>query len=81
MRKKQDPDPNPDLDPLVRVMDPRNRIHTRMSWIRNTGSYLSVQVPTCTVPVPVSWLSDLGSAINRTVSQSILHFLIKLYLF
>jgi hypothetical protein len=26
----QDPDP----DPLVRGMDPRNRIHTKMSWIR-----------------------------------------------
>jgi hypothetical protein len=35
-----DPDPNPDLDPnpdpLVRGMDPRIRIHTKMSWIRNT---------------------------------------------
>jgi hypothetical protein len=32
----QDPDPN--LDPLVRGMDPRIqiRIHTKMSWIRNT---------------------------------------------
>ncbi len=35
----QDPDPNPDPNPLVRGMDPwiRNRIHTKMSWIRNTG--------------------------------------------
>jgi hypothetical protein len=33
----QDPDP----DPLVRGMDPRIRIriHPKMSWIRNTGSY------------------------------------------
>jgi hypothetical protein len=31
----QDPDQNP--DPLVRGMDPRIRIHTKMSWIRNTG--------------------------------------------
>jgi hypothetical protein len=30
-RKKQDP------DPLVRGMDPRIRIHSKMSWIRNTG--------------------------------------------
>ncbi len=34
-----DPDPNP--DPLVRGMDPRIliriRIHTKMSWIRNTA--------------------------------------------
>ncbi len=30
-------DPNP--DPLVRGMDPRIRIHTKMSCIRNTGSY------------------------------------------
>ena len=29
----QDPDP----DPLVRGMDPRIRIHPKMSWIRNTG--------------------------------------------
>ncbi len=32
-RKYQDPDP----DPLVRGMDPRIRIHPKMSWIRNTG--------------------------------------------
>jgi hypothetical protein len=31
----QDPDPNPDPDPLG--MGPRIRIHTKMSWIRNTG--------------------------------------------
>ncbi len=33
----QDPDPN--LDPSVRGMDPRIRIliHPKMSWIRNTG--------------------------------------------
>jgi hypothetical protein len=31
-------DPDPDPDPLVRGMDPRTRIriHTKMSWIRNT---------------------------------------------
>jgi hypothetical protein len=37
----QDPDPDPDSnpDPLVRGMDPRIRIriHSKMSWIRNTG--------------------------------------------
>jgi hypothetical protein len=33
-----DPDPNPDPDPLVRGMDPRIRIHPKMSWIRNTAS-------------------------------------------
>jgi hypothetical protein len=32
-----DPIPNPDPDPLVRGVDPRIRIHTKMSWIRNTG--------------------------------------------
>jgi hypothetical protein len=26
-----------DPDPLVRGMDPRIRIHTKMSWIRNSG--------------------------------------------
>ena len=35
----QDPDPNPDLDPLFRGMDPRIRIHPKMSWIRNTGGW------------------------------------------
>jgi hypothetical protein len=30
-------DPNPDPDPLVRGMDPRIRIPTKMSWIRNTA--------------------------------------------
>jgi hypothetical protein len=30
-----DPDRNP--DPLVRGMDPRIRIHPKMSWIRNTA--------------------------------------------
>jgi hypothetical protein len=36
----QDPDPNPDPDPLVRGIYPRIRIriHTKMSWIRNTGA-------------------------------------------
>jgi hypothetical protein len=33
--KEQDLDPHP--DPLVRGMDPQIRIHTKMSWIRNTG--------------------------------------------
>ncbi len=27
------------INPLVRGMDPRIRIHTKMSWIRNTGKY------------------------------------------
>jgi hypothetical protein len=29
---------DPNLDPLVRSMDPRIRIHLKMSWIRNTAS-------------------------------------------
>jgi hypothetical protein len=37
----QDPDPDPNQDPLVRGMDPRIRIririHSKMSWIRNTA--------------------------------------------
>ncbi len=38
-RKYQDPEPgpNPDPDPLVRGMDPRIRIHAKISWIRNTA--------------------------------------------
>ncbi len=35
----QDPDPIP--DPLVRGMDPRIRIHPKMSWIRNTGGKIN----------------------------------------
>jgi hypothetical protein len=35
-----------DPDPLVRGMDPRFRIHTKMSWIRNTASIYSTS-PTC----------------------------------
>jgi hypothetical protein len=35
-------DPNPDPDPLVRGMDPRIRIHTKMSWIRNTSLMLFI---------------------------------------
>jgi hypothetical protein len=41
--KKQDLDPKPDPDPLVGGMDPRIwiriRIHTKMSWIRNTDAH------------------------------------------
>ncbi len=38
----KNPDPNPDPDLLVRGMDPRIRIrvHTKMSWIRNTDAKL-----------------------------------------
>ncbi len=32
-RIRSDPDP----DPLVRGMDPQIRIHTKTSWIRNSG--------------------------------------------
>jgi len=32
-RIRMDPDP----DPLVRSMDPRIRIHPKMSWIKNTA--------------------------------------------
>jgi hypothetical protein len=36
-------DPNPDQDSLVRGMDLRIRIriHTKMSWIRNTAFFIS----------------------------------------
>ncbi len=38
----QDSDPDPNPDPLVRGMDPRIRIriHPKMSWIRNTASFI-----------------------------------------
>jgi hypothetical protein len=39
-------DPDPDPDPLVRGMDPRIRIHPKMSWIRNTaGDHLIMNPP------------------------------------
>ncbi len=47
-------DPDTDQDPLVRGMDPRIRIriHTKMSWIRNTAV-------NCTVySVPVQYISE-----------------------
>jgi hypothetical protein len=39
MYQDPDSDPNPDPDPFVRGMDPRIRIHTKMSWISNTDIY------------------------------------------
>ncbi len=35
---------DPDPDPLVRSMDPRIRIHPKMSWIRNTGNRRSLHL-------------------------------------
>jgi hypothetical protein len=40
--KIEESDPHPDPDPLVRGMDPRIRIHTKMSWIRNTDNISSM---------------------------------------
>ncbi len=37
-RKWQDPDPHPDPDPLGRGLDPRIRIRTKISRIRNTAA-------------------------------------------
>ncbi len=42
------PDPDSDTDqnpdPSVRGMDPRIRIHNKMSWIRNTGNQTVVYI-------------------------------------
>jgi hypothetical protein len=38
----KDPDPHP--NPLVRGMDPRIRIHTKMSWIRNTAQFCNLMM-------------------------------------
>jgi hypothetical protein len=38
----QDQDPDPKPDPLVRGMDPRIRIHPKMSWIRNTAGLFNL---------------------------------------
>ncbi len=43
-RKYQGPDPESDPDPLVRGMDLRIRIRTKIAWIRNTD-YSSVVDP------------------------------------
>ncbi len=64
-RKQQDP------DPLVRGMDPRIRIHTKMSWIRNTARD-SKKI----LPPPVHWrehgccLRGEGVRLNPSPSQS-----------
>ncbi len=42
-RKNQDPEPHP--DPLVRGMDPRIRIRTKMSRIHNTAFKDDIQLP------------------------------------
>jgi hypothetical protein len=44
-----------DLDPLARSMDPRIRIHPKMSWIRNTGSRLKILNI-------FMWIRDLSAA-------------------
>jgi hypothetical protein len=36
---QQDPDPHPHPDLLVRDVDPRIRIHTKIAWIRTTEIY------------------------------------------
>jgi hypothetical protein len=42
LRKDREPNPDQDPDPVVRGMDPliRIQIHTKMSWIRNTGIFI-----------------------------------------
>jgi hypothetical protein len=49
-RKKQDPEP----DPLVRGMDPRIRIRTKMSQICNTGSNIMLM-----------WVSPRSGKLNK----------------
>ncbi len=54
---------DPDPDPLVTGMDPRIRIriHTKMSWIRNTGNLFRV-------------LFSTGSYIHRDFSTEVHYY-------
>jgi hypothetical protein len=61
MTKLAGSDPNP--DPLVRGMDPRIRIPTQMSWIRNTWFYLAL-VGSAVAAV----LRNLGNRLQRLVT-------------
>jgi hypothetical protein len=50
MTKRADPDPNPlGMDPRIRI-----RIHTKMSWIRNTASYCVRSFTKLKIPVRTS---------------------------
>jgi hypothetical protein len=57
-----------DPDPLVRGLDPRIRIHIKMSWIRNTAGYHSV----CTFfnPKARSKIRDVKSSNHCCRSRS-----------
>ena len=49
----------PDPDPLVRGMIPRIRIHTKMSWIRNTAKNCGRPRPSHGVDNRLRLLKDL----------------------
>ncbi len=80
--KLQDPDPHPDPDTSVRGMDPRMkiriRIHTKMSWIRNSGikilaifffRYLHMMEMSCVVP-PLVWCAGEGAELPFVVCHT-----------
>jgi hypothetical protein len=66
----QGPDPNPNPDPLVRSMDPRIRIHPKMSWIRNTGSWICDCKRVYFLLLEASDKDENGEDINVFNSQS-----------
>ncbi len=73
MTKIADLDPNPDSDPLVRGMDPRIRIRTKMSWIRNTakqGVILNVMDSPCRLPYGPYCFPRSGAAQLRASGNS-----------
>jgi hypothetical protein len=41
-QKEQDPESDPQPGPFVQSTDPRIRIPTKMSWIRNTGCFVRI---------------------------------------
>ncbi len=74
-----EPDPNP--DPLVRGMDPRIRIHPKMSWSRNTAWYVTQMktkhgaLPCAPLPQPPPQGSLFLSSLNcsHAIQSSKLH--------
>ncbi len=70
-RKYQDPDPNPDQ--FVRGMDPRIRIRTKISWIRNTGPVdINQYYPLCSLKVFWAQLLFKETFLLETVIRTLL---------
>ncbi len=64
--------PSPDPDPLVRGMDPRIRIHPKMSWIRKTDFF------TFRVVMEKLWFGDwfILMQLCKNMNQAVFHDLV-----